>query len=108
LHVIATELHESARIDRQLFGRCGRQGDPGTVEAIISLEDELIRVYLGNAVKARLAQAFENGPHAEGLRRQLFSLAQWRAERINAGIRRQLLHLEDQLSDVLAFTGRRE
>jgi hypothetical protein len=47
LHVIATELHESARIDRQLFGRCGRQGDPGSTEAIVSLEDELIRLYLG-------------------------------------------------------------
>jgi len=43
--VIATELHEARRIDRQLFGRCGRQGDPGTYQAIISLEDELVRIY---------------------------------------------------------------
>ncbi|MFZ1908038.1 MAG: prepilin peptidase, partial [Burkholderiales bacterium] len=40
LHVILTEYHESRRIDRQLFGRCGRQGDPGSCEAIVSLEDE--------------------------------------------------------------------
>src|SRR5882672_7992642 len=41
LHVILTEFHESSRIDRQLFGRSGRQGEPGTVEAMVSLEDEL-------------------------------------------------------------------
>ena len=46
LHVIATERHEARRIDRQLFGRCGRQGDPGTSEAIVSLEDELVTVYV--------------------------------------------------------------
>ena len=102
LHVIATELHESARIDRQLFGRCGRQGDPGTVEAIVSLEDELIRVYLGPA--ARLNSRLRNNRW----RRALFSVAQLRAELANAGVRRQLLSVEDQLGDMLAFTGRRE
>jgi preprotein translocase subunit SecA len=45
LHVILTEFHESARVDRQLFGRSGRQGDPGTVEAIVCLEDELFLRY---------------------------------------------------------------
>jgi len=102
LHVIATELHESARIDRQLFGRCGRQGDLGTVEAIVSLEDELIRVYLGPAVRLRSQVA------SHRWRRALFSVAQLRAEMANAGIRRQLLSVEDQLGDMLAFTGRRE
>jgi preprotein translocase subunit SecA len=99
LHVIATELHESARIDRQLFGRCARQGDPGSIEAILSLEDELLRVYLG---KAGFAGA------QGGMRRSLFNVAQMRAERVNAGIRRHLLKYEDQLADTLAFTGRRE
>ncbi|MCE9546968.1 MAG: preprotein translocase subunit SecA, partial [Planctomycetia bacterium] len=47
LHVIATEMHEAARIDRQLFGRCGRQGDPGTVRQFVSLDDELLSVGLG-------------------------------------------------------------
>jgi preprotein translocase subunit SecA len=102
LHVIATELHESARIDRQLFGRCGRQGDPGSTEAIVSLEDELIRVYLGPA--ARLDPYLRD----DRSRRTLFSAAQFRAEMVNAGIRRQLLSMEDQLGDMLAFTGRRE
>jgi preprotein translocase subunit SecA len=99
LHVIATELHESARIDRQLFGRCARQGDAGSVEAILSLEDELIRVYVGKTVSSSMQQ---------GMWRSLFSVAQMRAERVNAGIRRHLLKFEDQLADTLAFTGRRE
>jgi preprotein translocase subunit SecA len=106
LHVIATELHESARIDRQLFGRCGRQGDPGVTEAIVSLEDELIRLYLGAGFGAdalldpqTLGQSYARG---------LFKLAQARAERANAAIRRQLLSLDDQLGDMLAFSGRGE
>ena len=102
LHVIATELHESARIDRQLFGRGARQGDPGTVEAMISLEDELIRVYLGGF--GNLPKRLQN----PRLRRSLFALAQKRAEAANIGIRKQLLNFEEQLGDMLAFTGRRD
>src|SRR5208282_6000863 len=52
LHVILTEYHESRRIDRQFFGRCARQGDPGSCEAIVSLEDEVYAVF------ARAAQGF--------------------------------------------------
>jgi len=102
LHVIATELHESARIDRQLFGRCGRQGDLGSTEAIVSLEDELIRVNIGPIAK------YEKWLRSTSGRRALFSLAQMRAEATNAGIRRHLLKFEDHLGDMLAFTGRRE
>src|SRR5262249_30426774 len=47
LHVLATERHEAGRIDRQLFGRCGRQGDPGSYEAFVSLDDEIAIVYAG-------------------------------------------------------------
>lgn len=49
LHVIATEMHESARIDRQLIGRCGRQGDPGSYRQYLSLEDEVLSIGLGPA-----------------------------------------------------------
>jgi len=106
LHVIATELHESARIDRQLFGRCGRQGDPGSTEAIVSLEDELIRLYLGAGFgpDALLDRQSVGQSYARGL----FRLAQARAERANAAIRRQLLPLDEQLGDMLAFSGRGE
>jgi preprotein translocase subunit SecA len=102
LHVIATELHEARRIDRQLFGRGGRQGDPGTLEALISLDDELIRVYLQGL------GALPKRMQSRRWRRFLFTLAQKRAEAANAGIRKQLLAFEDQLGDMLAFTGRRD
>jgi preprotein translocase subunit SecA len=106
LHVIATELHESARIDRQLFGRCGRQGDPGTTEAIVSLEDELIRLYVGSGFAAEAL--LDNQSVGQSYARGLFRLAQGRAERAHAAIRRQLLSLDEQLGDLLAFSGRGE
>jgi preprotein translocase subunit SecA len=109
LHVIATELHESARIDRQLCGRCGRQGDPGMAETIVSLEDELIRLYLGPVGRmASPAESLRNGAWGQDVARGLFRLAQFRAERVNAGIRRELLKMDEQLGDLLAFSGRGE
>ena len=109
LHVIATELHESARIDRQLYGRCGRQGDPGTAEAIVSLDDELIRLYLGPVGKmANPVQTLRTGSWSQDMARGFFRLAQYRAERVNAGIRRELLKMDEQLGDLLAFSGRGE
>jgi preprotein translocase subunit SecA len=107
LHVIATELHESRRIDRQLFGRCGRQGDPGTYEAIVSLEDELSRLYLGGGFVGLARRAARGGPQS-ALARRLVRLAQWRAERANAAIRRELLTMDEQLGDLLAFAGKGE
>jgi preprotein translocase subunit SecA len=106
LHVISTELHESARIDRQLYGRCARQGDPGVTEAMVSLEDELIRLYLGGSFgsNALLERSHAGQSYARGL----FRLAQARAELANAGIRKQLLKADEQLGDLLAFSGRGE
>ena len=52
LHVICTEMHEAARIDRQLIGRCGRQGDPGTFRQYLSLNDELLRTAFGKKYRA--------------------------------------------------------
>jgi len=60
LHVVLTEFHESGRIDRQLFGRCGRQGDPGSYEAIVSLDDDILRKHArgtAGAFAARFAGA---------------------------------------------------
>ncbi len=110
LHVIATERHEARRIDRQLFGRCGRQGDLGSCEAIVSLEDELLLVY-GNTVLKWLAFVSLKLPIVH-LRRWLGSIifrwAQRSAERQHARIRRDLLRFDEQISDSLAFTGRLE
>jgi preprotein translocase subunit SecA len=99
LHVIATERHEAGRIDRQLFGRCGRQGDPGSHEAIISLEDELLVIYGGRLGRwlGRL-----------GLGRLAVRRAQRTAERLHARMRRDLLKADEQLDTALAFSGRRE
>ena len=54
LHVIVSECHESARIDRQLFGRCSRQGDPGSARSFVCLDDELLVRYLPSTVAKTL------------------------------------------------------
>jgi preprotein translocase subunit SecA len=107
LHVIATELHESRRIDRQLYGRCGRQGDPGSYEVLVSLEDELSRLYLGGAPGTLARRSLVAGPRSR-LAHRLVRFAQWRAERGNAAIRRELLTMDEQLGDLLAFAGKGE
>ncbi len=110
LHVIATERHEARRIDRQLFGRCGRQGDSGTCEAIVSLEDELIESYVRKPLKllARLALKDQHSLIGQWVGRFLFWVAQKRSERLYSKMRYQLLKLDEQLSDALAFSGRPE
>jgi len=109
LHVIASELHESRRVDRQLFGRCARQGDPGSFEAIVSAEDELLRTYLGPA--ARWVARHRNiagRKLGQWVLRRLLRAAQQRAERSFARLRRELLRMDEQLGDMLAFSGRGE
>jgi preprotein translocase subunit SecA len=109
LHVLATELHDAGRIDRQLFGRCGRQGDPGSCEALICLEDELLLVHgqrWGRRLAARLADA--SPPAARWIGRLLIRLAQRAAERAYSRARRQLLRFDEHLESALAFSGRGE
>ena len=109
LHVLATERHDAGRIDRQLFGRCGRQGDPGSYQVIISLEDGIFHGFFKRH-GARLRRLFsEPGkplPHWLGAR--LANFAQRAAERHHGRIRRDLLKSDDQLNDLLAFTGKGE
>lgn len=108
LHVVLTEYHDSRRVDRQLFGRCARQGDPGSCEAIVSLQDELF-VTAVPWLAALLAQALGRGvrvpPVAVGMVR---ALAQWLAQRRQAQGRMQHLKYDRQLNQMLAFTGRGE
>jgi preprotein translocase subunit SecA len=104
LHVILTELHDSQRIDRQLYGRCGRQGDPGSCEAILAVEDDLIRSFLPLAA-SRLRT---RGRLASWLGAVVFRFAQQRAERTHSRARRDLLEMDEHLGDMLALSGRGE
>ena len=106
LHVIATELHDAGRIDRQLFGRCARQGDPGSCETFVSLEDDLLH---GHPHLARAARALRPKPGgARWIVTRVFRAAQRRAERRHYLMRRDLLKLDDSVENALAFAGRGE
>jgi preprotein translocase subunit SecA len=109
LHVILTEFHESSRIDRQLFGRCARQGDPGTHEAIVSLEDEIFEQHAAasaNGIASRYAGATDVLPRWTG--KYLRVLAQRSAEWKNAQTRRATIALDKKLDSALGFAGRTE
>lgn len=110
LHVIATERHDAGRIDRQLFGRCGRQGDPGSYEAMVSLEDDLVNVYAGPVARflRGLAGRWRGGAVPRRLGTLVLRSAQRRAERLHSRARRMLLKLDEQLDSLLAFSGRSE
>lgn len=109
LYVIATEPHDARRIDRQLFGRCGRQGDPGTHIMIASLEDEIVKSAFGEHL-GRLAKSFArpDGSVPTWLFGPLVRFAQRAAEGRNSSTRRSLLHYDDNMEDMLAFAGRSE
>ncbi len=106
LHVIATERHDAGRIDRQLFGRCARQGDPGSSQALVSLEDDLVVAHAGRIGRGLARQALRLGWHWPALR--VVRQAQRRAERLHARMRAAVLKIDDQLESTLAFAGRSE
>jgi preprotein translocase subunit SecA len=109
LMVIMTEMHDSARIDRQLFGRCGRQGDPGSTLTVTSLDDDLIRVFYGERLS--FLQRFfglGRGRVPTFIGHRLMRIAQKATERKNSSLRRNLLKTDDALEDLLAFSGRTE
>ena len=110
LYVMGTERHEAGRIDRQLFGRCGRQGDPGSSEAIISLEDELISVYINGTIQWIAGSILRNTGSFMGrwIGKVLFRISQRAADRLHARMRHDLLKMDEQLGESLAFTGRPE
>lgn len=107
LYVLATERHESGRIDRQLYGRSGRQGDPGVTRAFVSLEDEL-PVRYATQMTAALRQRLGNTDRDVTSRwtRWLFDYAQKRAERMALRQRKGVLKTDDWLDEYLGFAGR--
>jgi len=109
LHVIATERHEARRIDRQLFGRCARQGDPGSYEEIASLEDQLVHIHLSDSLKRVAHTLLESGSRLGELgAMMLVARAQKKAQGRSGRRRVQMQKMDEYLSNVLAFTGRLE
>jgi preprotein translocase subunit SecA len=107
LHVIATERHEARRIDRQLFGRCGRQGDPGSYEVVVSLEDELFETHCDALARGLSEAAARRGPRLSGPGLRLaMRRCQKAAEHLHSRMRRDLLRRDTQLDSLLAFSGR--
>ena len=109
LAVLLTEYHDAARIDRQLAGRAARQGDRGSYEAAVSLEDWIVRAY-GWEAWTRLARfALERGlPLANRLGAAAIRFAQRRAERLHRRMRRDVLRADREMAEMLAFSGREE
>ncbi len=104
LHVLGTERHEARRIDRQLAGRCGRQGDPGTCQFLLSLEDELLEA-LGPERQARLQETGRRGGQDWGPYHGLFMKAQRTFERRHYRQRVDLMVHEKHRQEVLKQLG---
>ena len=101
LHVLGTERHESRRIDNQLRGRSGRQGDPGSSQFFVSLEDDLMRLFGGENI-ANLMERFgieEDTPIDHSLVTRGIENAQKKVETRNFQIRRNLLNYDDVLNE---------
>ncbi len=94
IHVICTELHESARIDRQLIGRCGRQGDPGTFRFFLALDDDILLAGHGQKKAARLELMGRNSPSSLDHLEHEFRNAQAKLERMHFKGRRMLMYHE--------------
>lgn len=107
LHVIATECHEARRIDRQLYGRCGRQGDPGSYALLLSLEDEIVSKFCPNLwiSVVRGGKSYNTPIVKKIIESYIFENAQKIAERKYAGQRKNLLSLDIRLKSLLAFSG---
>ncbi|WP_027013979.1 preprotein translocase subunit SecA [Comamonas composti] len=101
LRIIATERHESRRIDNQLRGRSGRQGDPGSSRFYLSLDDQLMRIFAGDRVKAIMDRLkMPDGEAIEaGIVTRSIEGAQRKVEARNFDIRKQLLEYDDVSND---------
>lgn len=101
LHIIGTERHESRRVDNQLRGRAGRQGDPGSSRFYLSLEDPLLRIFSGERVAAIMTRL--NMPEGEAIEHAMVTRAienaQRKVEGRNFDIRKQLLEYDDVSND---------
>ena len=100
LHVIGTERHEARRIDDQLRGRAGRQGDPGSSQFFVALEDELINIFGGERIKNMMdaLKVPEDQPIESKLVSRAIEEAQRKVEALNLDLRKHLLEYDDVLN----------
>lgn len=105
LHVIATEQHEASRIDRQLFGRAARQGDPGSYEYILSLEDEIVTKFSPKWIWN--LQSHTGSPRSY-FRKISVLISQKIAEYKHAQVRKELLRIDEHLGNMLSYSGQQE
>src|SRR5262245_47071308 len=112
LHILGTERHESRRIDNQLRGRSGRQGDPGSSRFFLSLEDDLMRIFAGDRVKAIIQRlGMDEGVAIESkMVTKRIEAAQKNVESQNFSIRKHLLEYDDVMNKQRAtiYTLRRQ
>lgn len=101
LYVLGTERHESRRIDNQLRGRTGRQGDPGRSKFYLSMEDDLLRIFGGEKLKAMMSKfGWEEGEQIENrFMTKSIETSQKRVETRNFDIRKNLLKYDDVMND---------
>ena len=101
LHIIGTERHESRRIDNQLRGRSGRQGDPGSSRFYLSLDDPLLRIFAGDRLRAVMERFKmpDGEPIEAGMVTRSIESAQRKVEGRNFDIRKQLLEYDDVAND---------
>ncbi|TPQ24361.1 DEAD/DEAH box helicase [Methylomonas koyamae] len=109
LHVISLHCNESRRIDRQLYGRCARQGDPGSCEAILSLEDPTLQEFYSSAMLRVLAGWTATAePLPPFLGKMVLRIPQLVKERQQRLVRKRLMHQDKHLARILAFSGKFE
>ncbi len=100
LHVMGTERHESRRIDNQLRGRAGRQGDPGSSKFFLSLEDDLMRMFGGDRVSKvmEMLNVDENEPIESGMVTKAIENAQKKVEMYHFGVRKNILEYDEVMN----------
>ena len=109
LHVLIVERHEAGRVDRQLAGRCARQGDPGCVETILSFEDGLLRHVERHPLHRYLMRhVMRLGAPGRWLALRYLGRVQRRLEKYHARVRRDMLRHDYQYGKQLSFTGKQE
>src|SRR5262249_27354575 len=100
LHIIATERHEARRIDNQLRGRAGRQGDPGSSRFYLSLQDDLMRIFGSDRISGLMERlGMEEGvPIEHGMVTKAIERAQKQVEAQNFSVRKHLLEYDDVMN----------